>query len=378
MTPQTRWQRSIPATWPLGLIGALITIGSVEFVLVQLDSMLSTPEAMAWRIAAKNAKGLGAVQGLILGDSLPKFGLLPGVLQERDGRVWWNLAVPSGQVLSSELLLDHALDAGARPDWIILSIAPRQLELGPEHNSSLYPEIVSANQCGWLAAQVLDPEFTGRLFVCSILPSYRGRFPIREMIQTASLRSGLVNQRWNTIYRRNITINQGSLVQSPKPYVLDDLAIWMDTYFPVDWKCHSIQARALDRVLQRTDELGIAVCWLISPLHPVVQDRCRSSGFDRRFDRFLESYRRRFPHLTVIDGRSTQLHPSEFWDPHHLALSGSLRLSRAVADLMAVEGTFRGSVQLPRETIEPPYRMSRSPELLSESSVVIRDHDLVR
>lgn len=319
---------------PRGLIGAVVLVGLVELAVGQFADLPSRPEAVVWREAdrAARSEAVGA-DVLILGDSLVKFGLLPGVLAERTGLRAVNLAVSGGMAASSDLLLEHALDAGARPRIVVLECLPRLLQLGPDHDLPYWPEVAGPGEALALAVEARDPELLGGLLLPRVLPTLAGRDAIRRAIAAGTPRPLRQDRRTARVFLRNLRANGGALVESSQP-ILADLDAWRAGYFPDDWTCHPVNDRRLRRLLDRAGTLGVRVVWVMPPVHPGLRQRLGSTAFDGKFARFLDGYRRSYPHLTIVDGRDAAFDPGDFWDPHHLARDGAVRFSVGVAAVL--------------------------------------------
>ena len=320
---------------PRGLIGALVLIGLVELAVGRFADLPSRPEAVVWREAdrAARSEAVGA-DVLILGDSLVKFGLLPGVLAERTGLRAVNLAVSGGMAASSDLLLEHALDAGARPRVVVLECLPRLLQLGPDHDLPYWAEIAGPGESLALAAEARDPELLGGLLLPRVLPSLAGRDAIRQAIAAGTTRPLRRDRRTARVFlreppgeRRGAGRVVGADRRRPRRLAGRLLPGRLD--LPPGQRPPAPPIARPRRVARHPRRLGDAAGPPGAPC-----ERLGSTAFDAKFARFLDGYRRFYPHLTIIDGRGAAFDPGDFWDPHHLARDGAVRFSVGVAAVL--------------------------------------------
>ena len=327
-------RRSVRSGVPIGLLGALALIVAFEVWVDRLGLRVLNLEAAIWRQAGREAgaRSLGA-DVLVIGDSHAQFGLIPSVIAGRSGLRVASLAILGGQAPAGSLLLRRALEAGAEPDLVILSLSPRLLELPPSHNGPLWGMMTSTSERLELAWISRDPGLFEVATLAAALPSFRGRALIRRAIAKRSTGIWRDNGLNGEVFLSNIRDNGGAIVARAEPFSFD-LDHWVSNYYAEPWAPAPANDRYVRQLMDLTADRGIRVAWLITPVHPEIRDRCRANGFDAAFDRFLDGYRSRYPHLSIIDGRSADFEPGLFRDPHHLGRLGAIRLSNAVGELL--------------------------------------------
>src|SRR5262249_28496486 len=138
--------------WPAGLIGALALIAAAERVVARDDLDFTTEAALSWEICRAEARDKApGRQILCLGDSLVKFSIVPGVFESRTGRKAYNLAAFGAPPPVSYFTLRRALDAGARPEAVIVDFHPVRASAHPQAFQRLWPELLDAGECADLA-----------------------------------------------------------------------------------------------------------------------------------------------------------------------------------------------------------------------------------
>src|SRR5271155_3372257 len=121
---------------PWGAAFMIILIVMIECLVTRFRLDLTDPVSLNWRFSAQTvkAKSVGC-NLLVLGDSLVKHGLLPNVIEHDTGRQTVNLSAARAPTLLSYLLLRRALDAGARPQAIIINTKPAILMADLQFNA---------------------------------------------------------------------------------------------------------------------------------------------------------------------------------------------------------------------------------------------------
>src|SRR5690606_13394825 len=104
-------------------------------------------------------------------------------------------------------LLRRALEAGAKPEAILVDAAPDILAGGPTESLRNWPELLSTREWLELAWSYGDLDFLARSAVDRLLPSLRARYEVRDLI-LASLAGATASPREQTAdhvdhWRRN-------------------------------------------------------------------------------------------------------------------------------------------------------------------------------
>lgn len=360
---------------PWGFLGmlALVALGEWSFTRHEMDVL--APWHWDWRHTGKAARTQAPkAEILCFGDSLVKFGVLPAVVEARTGRPTYNLAVALGQPPSSYFLLRRALRAGAKPSAVLLDATPHLLRESPRAPQHLrqWPEMLGPSEMLDLAWTARDPDFLAAMAVSKLLPSLRARQEVRAAVLDAlrgdpSRRRFLAAQFW-----RNTRVNRGANAMPGGPPNVDCVGAFR-TLYP-RFGCDPVNAAYLDRFLSLAASRGIPVFWVITPLSTEMQQLCERSGFDASHTAFVQDLQRRFPTLTVLDGRRSlygqSLHTD---DPVHLNHLGA---SSFTADLSPFLSRSLVGGDLPRWVVLPPYhaRPESVPiEDVDESGLALRN-----
>jgi len=300
----------------------------------------SDPVSLSWRFSAEAARTEAAgSQLLCLGDSLVKHGLIPSVIEGKSGLRTLNLSAARAPTLMTYFLFRRALDAGARPDVIIINAKPAVLIGGPEFNARYFQEVLTLREWVELFQINRRSSFMISMLVGRLLPSLRCRLEIRSNLLSA-LRGE--TDRLHDINRtlwRNWTVNGGAniadLDSRYEEKVTTEVARRMQTnVFHVD----RMNAEAIERLLQLAAKRNIPVFWLLTPLTPGLQAFRDQSGSEAAYERFVRSAQSRYPQtMTVLDARRGAYPPRFFIDATHLNGRGGTALSRAVATALEAE-----------------------------------------
>lgn len=322
---------------PWGLVGMLGIVLAIESCLARHALDLSPPNHWDWRENGRSAGRSDRVHGrdlLIFGDSALKFGLMPGVIEERTGRRSFNLALSSGQTTSSYFLLRRALRAGATPSAILIDVTPHMFMFSPKINQQLWPDILTGSETCDLSWSVHDLDFFSTLLLAKTLPSIQYRQDIRSLVLAAFRGEESTYVHKNRVYLRNWTVNEGAQLESEKPTPFFDPDQWTHQLYPF-WAPDPVNRAYLERFLELAGSRNIPVLWVLPPIHPAVQYRIERSGFDAAFIDFVQQIRSKYPKTTVIDARKAGFVEEEFLDVIHLDRRGALRFSESMADLLA-------------------------------------------
>jgi hypothetical protein len=332
---------------PWGLFGMLALVVLAErFVDGRKMDFLDTDD---WNYRASqrasSSREVLRSEVLCFGDSLVKFGVIPRAVGDRTGRRVYNLAVPASQAPSSYVLLRRALDAGARPEAVIVDYYSPILRQSPQVIRTRWPYLLSTTEAVELAWSARDAEFLGSLIAARILPSLRGRASVRANIM-AAVGGRFDWRRWaNTLTQRNRTRNGGALLLPNSSRVAKLSAAEVETTrreIYGEFQCHPVNAEAIRRFLSLAAAHGIQVYWVLPPACPTIRDGCVGNRADAEHRAFLLGWQARFPNLTVVDARNSFRDPDVFYDAHHLtgpaAYGFSLALGNALRHTLSTRG----------------------------------------
>jgi len=323
---------------PWGLAGMVGLVVWLETGVARRGVDLLDVDDWAYRQSSRAASSAGQAGGagvLCFGDSLIKFGVVPKGVEEGSGLRAWNLAVSGGQAPASYLLLERALDSGARPAAVVVGFAPRLLALGPQHNLARWAGVAGPVGAARLAWSARDPGLFAAVVLRRLLPSALAREGIRDQVVSA-LGGRVDSHRWaNLLASRNWSRNAGAqLVPAAAGGSLgalsdQDVEAYRKGYYPA-WSCDPANDRAVGRFLALAASRGVAVYWVLPPVLPALQTRLTAVGFDAAHEAYVRSWQSRYPGLTVLDGRGRVADPSAFHDPNHLAACGAYAFSLAL------------------------------------------------
>ena len=352
---------------PWGVIGMLAVVAAVESYVSGHGPQFRDGGDWGWAVAAKAARVEGPGKRLLaFGDSLAKLGVVPAVVEARTGRSTYNLAVTSGSAPSSFFLLRRALEAGAKPDAVLVDFFPRLQQLGPRHTLT-WPALLDARDAFDLAWEARDPELFATIEAPRLLPSLRARVGLRSAILYST---GRPWGRETSALRRNWRENRGAQVMpcGSDPNV-DFPQIRRDFYSDVHFDPTNVAF--LHRFLDLAASRSIPAFYLIPPIKPGLQAECERSGFDADYAAFVASVQARHPGLIVVDGRHADYDPSLFYDANHLGRDGAWAYSKALGDVLRLRPP--GSPG-PGWVALPPYRGLPSgspPEDLAQSRAAV-------
>jgi hypothetical protein len=363
---------------PLGLIGAVALVATIEAGLADRPIERSSKPGLAWRFGKSSAAsdpGVTGAEVLCLGDSLVKLGVQPRVIEDRLGRRSFNLAVPGAQAPASVFLLRQAIESGARPRVVVVDFDENLLAVSPRENLEQWPDLLDARD--WLDLTLLsgDVDLAVRVGLGMVLPSWRDRRAIREQVVAALEGRDRAILPELLALRRNWIRNAGAQVATPGDRVPVE---WGPTPEVEGrpgrtWKPHPANRAAVHQLCNLADQHGITVAWLLPPTRPDWHDRRASIGVVESVDRFVAEVRARHPNLVVLDARESGFPAEVFRDPTHLDGLGAVALSESIAEAIRLildgpaDDPPRGLVAL--RPFEPPSGpipledMARSAEL---------------
>jgi hypothetical protein len=342
------------ARLPHGLLGALSLVLLAEAAIGRGRYELADPNL--WDAAASAAAARVEARSraiLCFGDSMMKLGVIPPVVERRAGRRAFNLAVIGSRAPSSYFLLRRALDAGARPEAVLVTFFPRLLR----EDSWFLPQPLAA-ELGLRDALELcwtsrDPCLFLHVATHRLIPSVRAREVLRLALTT---RLGGGQPAWGRDVeplRRDWARFDGALVSPSRPGLAYDFAAKRLEIFPF-WYLDPINAHYILEFLDLAGARRIPVFLLVPPMMPGLQAECERSGFDARYTLFLDRLRARYPGLVVVDGRRAGYDPAVFTDPNHLGREGAFVFSQEVGDILRRH--LDAPSATPRLVDLPPYR----------------------
>jgi hypothetical protein len=260
-----------------------------------------------------------------LGDSLIKLGILPRVLEARTGFSAYNLAVLGGQAPSSFFILRRALERGLRPRVLLVDFSADLLSLPPGHNPTCWPDTVGPHQSMDLAWHSCDPALAISAGLHWLLPRWCDQHDTKAAFRPGRDDSAVDDPR---VFKRNWKFNRGAQV-APRAFV------------PVEgsasengerWRPHAANAYYVDCLLRTAEARGISVFWILTPS---VSGRFEPGGADAACRQFIDEQIAAHSCLTVLDGRRLFGDKNAFRDPTHVNRDGAIRLSVAVASVIA-------------------------------------------
>lgn len=322
---------------PWGLVGMLALVVGVERFVARHDLDLSSVTAQNWRYARREAtREATRARVLCLGTSMLKFGVVSRVVESGTGRAAFNLSVCSSNVPASYFVLRRAIEAGARPEALLIDGA-EAAPLKPEHHAHcrrFWPELLDLRDAVDLAWSTRDPDFLAGLALSRLLPSYKARFEVRNAV-TAALRGSSGSSAWECLRAgRNWVVNRGT-------QVLPGVSMFPDR--PPASRPPDVQAATppdplrgtyARRLLDLAAEHGIRVFYLLPPVHPSRLERTVGEGSDAWLTGFAREAQAYAPGLVVIDGRYSGYTPDAFRDELHLNARGALAFSAGVTEVV--------------------------------------------
>lgn len=323
-TPRTR-------AWPIGFVGALVIVVVLESAFGHRARDLCTVWVAAWARAADVAPVQGPKhQVLFLGDSLVMQGIVPRVVAAESGFSAYNLAVFKGLAPASYVLLNRAVEAGARPRAVVID--GELLCDDPAELVQLWPTLLEFGDLIAFAMTTLDAPLALEIAIGKSLPSMRFRYEIRNVIEAALEGRPAPSRRAHSSHVRNWERNAGANVVAGQPV---DFAETLNSpafgsYWPTTWRCHPINNTYIERFLALADARSIPVIWLMPPVHPEVQRRRDGGGLSAQYEQFVRDLQTRHPRLLVFDARHSGFPESAMADLTHLNRDGAIALSAIV------------------------------------------------
>ncbi len=357
---------------PLGLLGMLTIAATFEIYIAAHGGAFAEFSAADWRLTRRAAsREAREAEVLCFGDSLLKFGLLPGSIERRTGLKTFNLSVLGGQAASSYYLLRRAIEAGARPRAILLDcqdlpskpIFPDVRGLGLAPHIRCWPELLGIREAAELAWSARDASFFGTILVRTILPSYHARREVRSGLGQLVRKGDTTAWRQQRAQERNWRLNRGTLVMAPKaanptritPERMNDPC--------EEWSPDPVSSDYLRKFLALAAEKGIRVFWVIPPTSPEHEGLRVKTGQHAYYTKLAEDLRAEFPGMVVIDGRAPGYGRGVFIDDSHLDRVGAVAFTSDVAE--AVAGGLAGESGRWWVSL-PPFRERPAPGLVED------------
>ncbi len=355
IAPNERSRLDLLRSVPLGLVGMIALVAAIEATVAGRPLDYLDPASLSWRLAADAARDEApGCRVLCVGDSLVKHGVIPAIVEAGTGRRTANLAVARGPAPATYFLLRRALDAGARPDAVVLDFKPSVLIGGPRHNLRSWQEILSAREALELTLEGGAGPSWPRSRLGRLLPSFRSRHEVRGHILAALRGDPSPLRLTNRMCRRNWLVNDGANVAARNPAFRG--APGPNEKAPISdrWYCQRVNAAYRPPHPRPGLAHGIRVYWLLPPISPWLQARREATGAEAGYLRLVRSSQARHPNLTIVDGRHSGYDHTVFVDTTHLDGQGAAVLS---ADLAALLARDLPTATAPGRWLElPPYR----------------------
>ncbi len=336
---------------PWGFVGLLVLIVVVERFTARYDVKFTPMAPAMWKQAASRVRMAARADVVCFGDSMVLGGMAPSVLEQRHGLKACNLAVPAGIMPPAYFLLDRLFRAGAKPKAILLDC--ELLSHHPFETLRCWSEMARASEIVDLAWTSRNADLMARPLISRWLVTYRARPDIRECI-AAAIHGRLATEpaRLAPLWR-NLNINQGAFVLADKDtdtssqyerlckQVVSMSSMW------AEWRCDPINDAYVRRILDRAESRGVPVYWLIPPVFEGFQAFREQTHLDAAYVDYVRRLQKRYPHMTVVDGRHAQYPPALMSDIIHLNRTGAIYFSDAVGALVREPSASRWR-ELPR------------------------------
>ena len=372
MVGNSRWRV------PVGLLGALALVALIEAAVDAYPLRFTNSASLSWRLSFARAERStnSPAEIVCLGDSLVKIGVLPRLIEAETGRTAENLAMGHAPAPATYFLLRRLLEAGHRPATVVVDFKPSMLAGGPRFNLREWQEILRPAEAVDLTHHAGGLAFLVEIALGRLLPSYRGRFEIREAIGAALGGQIAPTYRNNRFALRNWTINKGAhLNGSSHPFSGSIPPAALRKLIIPNWECHRANQIYLEKFFNLAEANGIQVVWLIAPSSPELQALRETKGRDPAYAAFIAEAQRRHPSITVIDARHANYPTAVFADATHLNGRGAATFSHELAQILA-----HPDQKAARWVALPPFRdwpIDLTYEDIERSTAII-DAELIR
>lgn len=374
--------------WPSGFAGMLALLLVAEAGLGRAGLEVRSLVAADWRQCRRSVEGgdASAAEILCFGDSLIKAGVVPSALEARLDRPVYNLATLAAPTPAAYAFFRRALASGARPRALVIDANEPQLwGAYYRHWASSWAELLDPGEALRLAVDDGDPGFFGLYLVHYLFPSVRLRDDLRAATrQLLGLGKSAELQGpapWPAVLARHYRRNRGGLLFPvlklddahdffPAGELPDNQKIlW---YRDAPLVPHPTNLVYLDRLLSDAEARGIAVFFVIPPIHPGVLTVRERLGLEAQYLAFAGGVRDRHPNVTVVDGRHAGFDHEVFNDACHMDIRGASAFSQSLAEAMA--SAFDAPSGGDRWLALPPYARPRarlSVEDLDETQYIV-------
>ncbi len=217
------------------------------------------------------------------------------------------------------------------------------MSVGPEFVSANWGNLLNGGELLDLAWETSNPSLLAPISLDRSLPSHRGRTKARLTLMRALDGGRALETVKFLTWSRNRNRNHGALLVSNSREYNGAIGNQKRAeLIPAAWQVNAVSRRYFERFLSLAKSQGIHVYLLIPPLSPSIESERDRAGLYEPFDAFVREEQRRFPALTVLDGRRSGYGLSAFADEAHLNRRGALALSEDVARKISVAtGTER-------------------------------------
>ena len=321
---------------PTGLIGALAMIAIIESFIARHPRQFSSPTYIEWEHGVRAIKRDAAkAKILCLGDSLVKNGLSPAAIEAQTGRPSYNLAVSGGQPLATYTMLRRALDAGIKPEAVVVDFKWTALQHDYNLNRSIWPALLRPSDAIELSRSLNTCSIFGEVLTGQLFPSVRGRFEVRSYVLGA-----LRGQDMSTpipefdMCRKSWKVNHGAMLRQPHPLITVEPDPANTMFFPTAWSVHPVNAKYIDKFFKLAKESKIKVFLTVMPVSPKVLGIREQIGAETPYTEFLTKLHVHYPEVVVIDARGAGFPNESFFDSTHLNYIGAEVLSHTIGGIV--------------------------------------------
>jgi hypothetical protein len=321
------------AGWPLGLIGMLALVGLAERYIAHQGKLdFSSRPSLEWALQARHIqREASKAQLACFGTSLMRLGISPLVLSNRLGLRSYNFALSGAQPYAIYTAFRHALEAGAKPQAVVVEFKWSAIGRPATFNEGVIPEVATLSECAEVAYAVRDADFFFRMALVKYLPSYRCRAEIGENVFAAVGGREPIRNYEYYIEVRNTIVNRGAF-HTPQSGYNGKVDSSDSILFPPSWSCDPVCEAYIHKFLGLAESRGIPVFWLIPPISPGASSLREQLGAEAAYTRFVKATTAKHPGVSVIDARGAGYPIEVFHDSTHLSRDGTLTLSADVAD----------------------------------------------
>ena len=319
---------------PFGLLGALALIVAVEYAIETRGNLLATYSGLGARFASKAATAQAKSAAILgFGDSVMKFGFDPESIQRQSGRSAYNLAVPGTPPPLALALLRKALNAGAKPEAIV--VGTMTLAGSPKVHVSDFAEAFTLRDAYELARDAERPELFGEIATARALPSYRYRHALRGAFLAPLKGSQPESQTPALSKLQTWTAHSGHEPRTPNGAFDGRMEPELEKrVYSSPWLVEAAFEKGLRRLVKLAADRGIAVYWVVPPISPLAQERREALGLDAPHTRNLQAILSRMANTTLIDARTSGYPASAFFDSCHLNAEGAATLSSQIGQVL--------------------------------------------